>query len=100
MTIYNLLVLAGRKLGTNDLIQRVDKMHSEAEPKQVGEALQELVKRKLVVEAEGFYNLVDTKRRPVRTRLRLKDGDGWEGWMVQDPRAGMMSLESALGDHA
>lgn len=96
-TLYNLIALAGRQITEAELAKRLEKHHPGVAPDEVNAALKELVERGLVDSLEVGYDLRDKQRRVARSRQRA-DPDGWRGWMVQDRRVGLISIETAIGE--
>lgn len=106
MTAYNLLTLAPEPPTAGQIYAAVCRGHSgevkdpsEAISREVFiEALKGLLRRKYVAVfqesgKDDRFMLVDPSRRRVRWRDRT--GDGWDNWLVEDPR-GPQRLEDVI----
>jgi CRISPR/Cas system endoribonuclease Cas6 (RAMP superfamily) len=106
MSAYNLLTLAPDPPTAGQIYSAVCRGHagevkdeSEVIPREAFiEALRGLLRRKFVAvfqekDKEDRFVLVDPRRRRVRWRDRT--GDGWNNWLVEDPR-GPQKLEDVI----
>lgn len=91
-TAYNLIALSGG-LTVADIVSGVLGVHTVEAPEQsqIEAAIGGMESRGWIELDAGKYVLKDSQRRLVKWRART--GEGWDGWKVDDPDAGPLSIE-------
>lgn len=104
MTAYNLLAMATGPIERSSLLCRVrDVAMPGLEEQQFNSAIAKAMSRGYLHSIPGGIDVVDTKRRLVRSRdrsdVRVVGGEvlgGWERWIVQCRQQGLITLQQAI----
>ncbi len=105
-SLYNLLALRGEASSVDEMLDDLEMIqHPLLELPQLNRALDRLEEKKLVIRDGDDYRVIDRRRRVIVERDLLdaavdpETGElvgGWNGWMVRDPRRGLVPIEEVV----